>query len=563
MSSTALTAATAKKASAFRHTARSSPIAAGAARTARDGRIARSRRQGRARPLIRRLAGNLALSLAAIAAFLLVAEARRPCVDAHAAGAARDRPRGRQALSPGLRVARARAGVRLRRGSALQPRGPARAGPAVREAAWREADSARRRLDGGGGRDRRGAHARRASRAAARGLATGVALGGDERRRLELEHRQRARALPRRARALRAGPGAAGVLGWQRSRRQQLRAHARAAALLRARRGGPAAAAALRRATLRGWGMARPLEPLLRLAEDGAAAGARRAPRRERRARAGRARLRRARAAAGGAGVGGHRGAAAGVSGRGGRARRSAFALVEAPAAPQVYDDLWQELGAAWRAAADAARSGASRRAASGAQPARRHSVPLAAVRLPRRGARRATRRRPTSSSITRAASTGTTGATRSLRRRSTRSWRPYNRGHEVHEKRPAAARGSAARLPDRPQDAARHDGPAAGPAPTLRGRAARAAGPRRRKSAHAQARRRSRRHLRLAVRVRSVAFDKGTARFALETVGEPRVGERRPKLQAAPARAAARAHRASPRDRSPRRRRRASTPRC
>ena len=32
-----------------------------------------------------------------------------------------------------------------------------------------------------------------------------------------------------------------------------------------------------------------------------------------------------------------------------------------------------------------------------------------------------------------------------------------------------------------------------------------------------------------LAVRVRSVALEKGNARFALETVGEPRVGERRP----------------------------------
>ena len=35
-----------------------------------------------------------------------------------------------------------------------------------------------------------------------------------------------------------------------------------------------------------------------------------------------------------------------------------------------------------------------------------------------------------------------------------------------------------------------------------------------------------------LAVRVRSVAFDQGTARFALETVGEPRVGERRPSCK-------------------------------
>lgn len=35
-----------------------------------------------------------------------------------------------------------------------------------------------------------------------------------------------------------------------------------------------------------------------------------------------------------------------------------------------------------------------------------------------------------------------------------------------------------------------------------------------------------------LAVRVLSVAYDKGAARFALETVGEPRVGDRRPSCK-------------------------------
>jgi hypothetical protein len=35
-----------------------------------------------------------------------------------------------------------------------------------------------------------------------------------------------------------------------------------------------------------------------------------------------------------------------------------------------------------------------------------------------------------------------------------------------------------------------------------------------------------------VAVRVKSVAFDKGTARFSLESVGQPRLGERRPKCK-------------------------------
>ena len=102
----------------------------------------------------------------------------------------------------------------------------------------------------------------------ARRLAPGRDVGGDERGGLELEHRQRAGALPRGAVALRAGARGAGVLGGQRPGGQQPRAHAGPAALLRPRRRRPAPAAAVRLPAEPRGGVARPDEPPLRVAEE-------------------------------------------------------------------------------------------------------------------------------------------------------------------------------------------------------------------------------------------------------------------------------------------------------